>query len=251
MSKKTLLIFILVVSLAVGLSARFLEQENQSATPVSAVPTTPPERDLPAVARQNAAPQEPLTPPLHRAGPAEIYPSEAVPGAFNPAVTQETIHDTICSAGWTARIRPPTSYTNRIKGELLASLHLPGTRSDYELDHFIPLEIGGAPRDRRNLWMEPYGDLAHPMTTSESAAARRTGEDLLPNSPAKDTVETHLKAEVCAGRMTLVAAQQAVQTDWYAYYSQWRGRQARRDSMAPVFKQPRTADRRNSPVPGG
>ena len=31
--------------------------------------------------------------------------------------------------------------------------------ADYEEDHLIPLELGGAPRDPNNLWPEPrYGN---------------------------------------------------------------------------------------------
>jgi hypothetical protein len=31
-----------------------------------------------------------------------------------------------------------------------------GPATDYEEDHLIPLELGGAPRDPRNLWPEPH-----------------------------------------------------------------------------------------------
>jgi hypothetical protein len=34
-------------------------------------------------------------------------------------VTQSTIKQTICKSGWTSTIRPPTSYTNRIKAKEL------------------------------------------------------------------------------------------------------------------------------------
>jgi len=37
------------------------------------------------------------------------------PGVTNPAVTQSTIGSTICVSGWTATVRPPTSYTNPLK----------------------------------------------------------------------------------------------------------------------------------------
>ena len=65
-----------------------------------------------------------------------------VPGEVNPAVTQDTIHQTICVSGYTATIRPTVSYTNDLKRRLLAEQHLKGTIGDYELDHFIPLELG-------------------------------------------------------------------------------------------------------------
>ena len=47
------------------------------------------------------------------------------PGATNPAVTQATIHQTICVSGWTAKIRPPSSYTTALKVQQLATMALP------------------------------------------------------------------------------------------------------------------------------
>lgn len=78
-----------------------------------------------------------------------------VPGAYNPAVTPATTGTTICVSGYSSRIRPPLSYTAPLKRRLLAENHLPGTTSDYQLDHMISLSVGGAPRDLRNLWLEP------------------------------------------------------------------------------------------------
>ena len=180
----------------------------QTSAPMPVPPAAPP-TGLPAAPSVQA-----------KAGPQEIYPDPvSVPGALNPDVTQATITTTICQSGWTATVRPPVSYTNAIKAVLMADLHLAGTLQDYELDHFIPLEVGGAPRDRKNLWMEPYGDLAHPMTKVEKAHAIIP---LQPNSAEKDGVETHLKTEVCAGRMTLARAQDTVRTDWDAYYNAWK-----------------------------
>ncbi|WP_033348498.1 hypothetical protein [Kitasatospora aureofaciens] len=117
------------------------------------------------------------------------------PGAYNPDVTQATIGQTICVSGWTATVRPPTSYTNALKVQQIARYGYADTNpSDYEEDHFVPLELGGAPRDPRNLWPEPrYG-----------------------NEPAqsKDSVETRLKNAVCARKVTLAAARSAIAGDW-------------------------------------
>src|ERR1700686_2489678 len=41
--------------------------------------------------------------------------------ALNPAVTQATIATTICVSGWTATVRPPSSYTSSLKIEQLAA----------------------------------------------------------------------------------------------------------------------------------
>src|SRR5205809_6906934 len=80
------------------------------------------------------------------------------PGWYNPDVKQSTISKTICVRGWTATIRPPYSYTSYVKKSELRYERLPGSIKDYELDHFIPLELGGSSYDTRNLWMEPHSE---------------------------------------------------------------------------------------------
>src|SRR6266540_6335186 len=68
-------------------------------------------------------------------------------GMLNPAVTQATIGTTICVPRWTAKVRPPSSYTSALKRRQIAAEHLPGRPADYEEDHVVPLALGGAPRD--------------------------------------------------------------------------------------------------------
>ena len=103
------------------------------------------------------------------------------PGAIDPRVSIATTAGTICTSGYTATVRPPVSVTDRIKREQMAAYGLQGQRlADYELDHLISLELGGAPSDIANLWPEPW-----------------TGDA---NAHQKDAVETHLKREVCAWR---------------------------------------------------
>ena len=134
--------------------------------------------------------------PLAPAGPT---PSAWFPlGALNSDVTQETLQSTICLVGWTKTIRPPTSYTNRLKREQMAERNLPGKPSDYEEDHFIPLELGGHPTDPVNLWPEPWA----------GACGART----------KDRLENDLHRRVCAGTLSLTEAQQAVRSSWTDAY---------------------------------
>ena len=117
------------------------------------------------------------------------------PGATNPDVTPATINQTICVSGWTSTVRPPTSYTNPLKVKQIAAYGYADTSTaDYEEDHLIPLELGGAPRDPRNLWPEPHYGAKTAFT--------------------KDGVENALKKAVCDGRADLVAAQNAIATDW-------------------------------------
>ncbi|MEV4255633.1 hypothetical protein AB0J52_20955 [Spirillospora sp. NPDC049652] len=125
--------------------------------------------------------------------PATTRPDpKCTPGATNPDVTQANIHQTICVAGYTKKIRPPVTYTNRLKRQQIKEYGYKDTSpSGYEEDHFIPLSIGGHPTDPRNLWPEPGGS---------------------PNP--KDQVEFKLYKAVCAGQVTLAAAQRAMADDW-------------------------------------
>ncbi len=109
------------------------------------------------------------------------------PGVLNPAVTQANIYQIICVRGWTKTIRPPLSYTEHLKREQIRERHLPGRLGDYEEDHFIPLELGGDPRDPRNLWPQPWSQ------------AKR-----------KDQWEISLNRVVCASRMSLADAQRKI-----------------------------------------
>jgi len=70
----------------------------------------------------------------------------------------------------------------------------PGTA--YEIDHLIPLSIGGSDDDA-NLWPEPRR-----MIEPEWSAER------------KDELEMRLHALVCAGRIEIVDAQEVIAEDW-------------------------------------
>jgi hypothetical protein len=123
------------------------------------------------------------------------------PGALNPDVTQATISTTICQRGWTKTVRPPESVT---APEKLASMRSYGDgtiTARFEYDHLVPLELGGAANDRRNLWPEP--NYAVPK-----------GFYLNP----KDLLESVLKRRVCSGRMGLSTAQRLIARDWPAAY---------------------------------
>jgi len=106
------------------------------------------------------------------------------PGALNRDVTQATIHTTICVQGWTQTVRPPWSYTHALEVRQLREYGRSGSTRDYQEDHFISLELGGAPRDPRNLWPEP-----------------------LPRAHAVDRIENQLREQVCSGRLPLAEAQ--------------------------------------------
>jgi hypothetical protein len=120
--------------------------------------------------------------------PSVILPNPAItPGVLNPKVRQATIKKTICKSGWTKKIRPPVSYTNALKIKQMVLYEETGSPADYEEDHFIPLELGGAPRNPKNLWPEPHSQ-----------------------SKLSDPLETKLKRQVCKGLIKLAKAPAAI-----------------------------------------
>ena len=128
--------------------------------------------------------------------------SSLTPGVISSAVNQGNIQSTICVKGYTSTVRPPSSYTTALKKQQLASgYNYNGDMrtSSYEEDHLISLELGGSPKDVRNLWPEPY-------TSSQGA---RT----------KDKIENKLHTLVCNGSITLRTAQKAIASNWITAYN--------------------------------
>jgi len=152
--------------------------------------------------------------PAPRVGPSYLYPDpETTHGVTNPQVTQVNIQQTICVRGWTGTIRPPKSYTDNLKTQQLqAARYTDKTPAHYEEDHFISLELGGHPRDPKNLWPEMWGTPSQPLTSHGPFPASIIG------AKSKDKVKNALKAAVCAGTLTLHEAQQTIATDWFKYY---------------------------------
>ena len=152
--------------------------------------------------------------PAPRVGPSYLYPDpETTPGVTNPRVTQANIQLTICVRGWTATIRPPVSYTNALKKQQLRGVRFTDKNpAHYEEDHFISLELGGNPRDAKNLWPEMWGTPGTPLTSRGPVPPSLVG------AKAKDKTETALNTAVCNGTMTLQEAQQIIKTDWFKYY---------------------------------
>ena len=161
-------------------------------------------------ARHTAKPKptpEPTTGHVTIAASGAILPNhERTPGATNPAVSQATIHSTICVAGWTSTIRPSSTFTTALKRQQLASgyaYHGDTLIGDYEEDHLISLELGGSAASPLNLWPEPY----------VAAIGART----------KDKVENRLHAMVCSGTLSLARAQQAIALNWWNAYRAYVG----------------------------
>jgi hypothetical protein len=122
------------------------------------------------------------------------------PGVINPDVTSANLDATICRPGYTREIRPEAAYTNRIKREQLNAMGGADPK-EYELDHLIPLSLGGHPNDPRNLWTQP-----------------RSGEW---NAQKKNNLALRLRGLVCRREVELGAAQQEIARDWIGAYRRY------------------------------
>ena len=113
----------------------------------------------------------------------------STPGALAdpaPTLTQ------LCTPGYTSTVRPPAAYTTELKRRQIADLgYTDRALSSYEEDHLVPLELGGAPRDPKNLWPEP-----------------------IDSARVKDREEDALHIGVCTHRMSLADAQRKILADW-------------------------------------
>jgi hypothetical protein len=131
----------------------------------------------------------------------DILPDpKCTPGATDPKVTQANIDSTICISGYTKTLRPSGSVTNPIKLLVMQAYGFTDSPGNYELDHLIPLELGGAPEDVKNLWPESY------YTN--------------PSSYDKDGFENYLHNQVCSGAMDLKTAQDEISYNWVKYWAE-------------------------------
>lgn len=132
--------------------------------------------------------------------PPPIATRQATPSVpaevLNPDVTQASILQTVCVAGYTASVRPSMSFTNGVKQKLLRERGLPlSAAADYELDHVVPLALGGHPRALANLQLQAW-----------------EGER---GAKAKDVIERLYQTRVCAGQMGLEEARRLM------LYNEW------------------------------
>jgi hypothetical protein len=151
------------------------------------------------VSRASASARQPQPPPgaCHARGTGQfsLPDPSCTPGAISPAVGQAKLTSTICRSGYTETVRPSESITEPEKAASLLAYGDAGPPHVYEYDHLVPLELGGAPNDPRNLWPEPGG---------------------APNP--KDELEGWLRELVCSGALPLAVAQREIARNWVAVY---------------------------------
>jgi hypothetical protein len=126
------------------------------------------------------------------------------PGAISQKVTDELLGKTVCVPNYTSTVRPDLAST---KIKLLIAYGIdPSKKGDYELDHLIPLSIGGCEDCDANLWPQPKH---------------------VPNSKydktAKDNLEKSLHADLCSGKIDLLETQRQVAEDWTVLWRKYYG----------------------------
>lgn len=127
---------------------------------------------------------------LSHVGEARLYPNPTItPGDFFVNINSSDV----CKSGYSSSVRN-VSVEEKRQVYQEYDLSYPQPVGDYEVDHFISLELGGS-NDIKNLWPEP----ASPT----------------PGFHEKDKVENYLHSQVCSGVITLQKAQEEIKSDWY------------------------------------
>jgi hypothetical protein len=104
----------------------------------------------------------------------------------------------ICQPGYSKSVRHTSGQR---KHQVYAEYGVNPRSGHYEIDHLIPLGVGGADV-RENLWPE--------------------SRDTKPwNANLKDQLESYLHVEICAGRISVIQAQKEIATDWVAAYRKY------------------------------
>jgi hypothetical protein len=147
----------------------------QAAVESTSTSTTPAAVALP--------PPVPVALPDPAASRAPVSGSVASPA---PTVAQ------LCTGSYVKKTTPSASVTDPIKAAQVArAASSDKDPSHYVEDQLVPIELGGAPTDVRNVWPQP------------TALAE-----------LKDREERRLRGDVCAGRTTLAAAQAQILAEW-------------------------------------
>ncbi len=128
--------------------------------------------------------------------------SQALPnsGLTPGSIFQQITAADICVSGYAQRVRN-VSLPEKI--EVYRNYNLFYRRhSEYELDHLIPLELGGD-NSPANLWPQSYSGFW--------------------NARIKDRLENELHSRVCRGVMPLAQVQHDFATNWVLAYQKYLG----------------------------
>lgn len=116
---------------------------------------------------------------------------------LTPGIVSDGSAEDVCRAGYARQARNVPQSERRAVFAEYKVVPLLGER--FEIDHLVPLELGGA-NSINNLWPQPM------------AGAWTAGE--------KDRLENALHRDVCTGQTPLGVAQEAIRRDWIGAYRQ-------------------------------
>lgn len=137
----------------------------------------------------------------------ELPDPKITPGATDPEVTDANIKDSICKVThftWTEGHMPPASFLEPIAKDLIKQYGYEDTNlKHYQVDHLIPLSLGGHPTDAKNMW---------PQVLLAKWSARR-----------KDYLEEIMHDKVCKGEVGLKEAQEMFRGNWIEGYKKYIG----------------------------
>lgn len=122
---------------------------------------------------------------------------------ITPGLVRSVSRTSVCSGGSTKQYRKTTqAMKDQVYAEYGVERNKGICTGGCEVDHLVPLEVGGAD-DVRNLWAQP----SQPK----------------PGFHEKDKLENKLHEMVCAEQIDLEQAQKEISEDWYAAYLKYIG----------------------------
>lgn len=125
---------------------------------------------------------------------ADLPDPEKTPGVVEPKLTAERI----CAPGFSTK--PWRHVSTGDKNYAYRAYEMKNHEGECsgsegcEVDHLIPLELGGS-NSRKNLWPQPFQGITW-------------------NAHRKDELENELHRMVCAKQLDLEEAQTMIRTDW-------------------------------------
>jgi hypothetical protein len=130
---------------------------------------------------------------------------------LTPGDTFEVTAQDVCVPGYAKKVRAVPAW---LKRQAYAEYGITQYKTgDYEVDHLIPLSLGGS-NSIRNLW---------PQSTKTSPW----------NSYVKDALERKLHKLVCAGQLDLKTAQREIASNWIEAYKKYVGK----SPPAPIVRE--------------
>ena len=114
---------------------------------------------------------------------------------LTPGAVLSANPDRFCYPGYSNTVR---HTTDGMKRRVFAAYGIPQDSARYEIDHLIPLSLGGADVPA-NLWPQSYETFPY-------------------NAHVKDRLEMKLLGLVCGGKLSARQAQADIARDWVAAY---------------------------------